>query len=115
MMWVRPLRRIRAAWSLGGEMGESVRRPPPIWWVFDYSYPPPRTRILMGVGMTKIDFARKVAEARGWDPRKVYPDVYGGAWWRVTDPAMIAAAYGNLGRIISYDAKTAEVLGVLDV
>ena len=90
-----------------------ARRFRTIWWTFDIRDPPPRERILMGVGMTKIDFSRRAAKIFDVeDVPWVYRDVYGGAWWRITDPVLIGAAHGNFGKVVSFDDKSKEVLEV---
>jgi len=84
-----------------------------IWWTFDNRYPTAIERILVGVGMTKTDFSRRAAKIFGVeDVVWVYKDVYGGAWWRITDPTLIGAAHKNFGKVISFDDKSKEVLEV---
>jgi len=84
-----------------------------IWWTFDLRYPPPRYRILMGMGMTKMEFARRVAKIYGIERvGLIYRDTYGGAWWRITDPVKISVARQHYGKIVSFDDKTNEVLEV---
>ena len=96
-----------------GEIPRGAQRFRTIWWAFDIRYPPPRNRILMGVGMTKIEFSKRVAEIYDVeDVAWVYRDVYGGAWWRITDPSLISAAHENHGKVVSFDDKSKEVIEV---
>lgn len=104
--------------GMGGPAPGQPREPDPrepIWWMFDYQSPPPRILTLMGVGMTKIQFAQKVGKLRGWVPSDVYRHAYGRAsMWRVDDPAAIAAAYQHYGKIFLYNVKTDTVVEVFD-
>jgi len=91
------------------------RRPAIIWWIFDYRQRPPRTRIFIGTGMTKIKFASVIEDIYGMPelyPRsKIYRETYGGAWWRITDPWFISIAKENYGKVVLVDEKTREILG----
>jgi len=84
-----------------------------IWWTYDLRYPPPRYRILMAVGMTKVEFARRVAKIYGIENvGMVYGETYGGAWWRITDPLLISVAHQHYGRVVCFDERTREVVEV---
>ena len=94
-----------------GETPRGVQRFRRIWWTFDSRYPP--NRILLGVGMTKIEFSRRASRILGiGEGAWVYGDVYGGAWWRITDPVIIGVAHENYGRVVSFDDKNKEVMEV---
>jgi hypothetical protein len=102
----------RLIWGQG-EIPRGAQRFRTIWWTFDYRHPAQRNRIFMGVGMAKIEFARRVAEILGVEEVSwVYRDVYGGAWWRITEPVLIGVAHENYGRVVSFDDKEKEVVEV---
>jgi len=77
---------------------------------------PPRTQIYLGVGMFKYQFAIKVAKIYGSRDlaSMVYRDTYGGAWWRISDPALISIAHENYGKVVLVDTETYEIIKVYD-